>query len=52
MTDLDHTSPSAPVLSTEGSTPTTMRAAVHERYGRPEDVVVVRTVPVHWPPAR
>jgi NADPH:quinone reductase-like Zn-dependent oxidoreductase len=50
MTDLDRTSPSAPVLSTEGSTPattpTTMRAAVHERYGRPEDVVTVRTVPV------
>ncbi|GAB3072954.1 NAD(P)-dependent alcohol dehydrogenase [Pedococcus soli] len=29
-----------------GTTPTTMRAAVHERYGRPEDVVAVRTVPV------
>lgn len=54
MTDLDHTSPAttAAVLDVEPaprhtrSTPTTMRAAVHERYGRPEDVVTVRTVPV------
>ena len=55
MTDLDQTSPAttAPVVTAEpaprhtrSTTPTTMRAAVHERYGRPEDVVTVRTVPV------
>jgi NADPH:quinone reductase-like Zn-dependent oxidoreductase len=56
MTDLDHTSPSAsPSVATDPAprhtgpsptTPTTMRAAVHERYGAPEDVVSVRTVPV------
>ena len=42
MTDLDRTT--AP--STSDSVPTTMKAAVHERYGRPEEVVSVRTLPV------
>lgn len=54
MTDLAHPTPPAarpdvtahPAPRHTGSTPTTMRAAVHERYGRPEEVVTVRTVPV------
>jgi NADPH:quinone reductase-like Zn-dependent oxidoreductase len=56
MTDLDHASPSAePGVAAQpthaaprppGPLPTTMRAAVHERYGSPEEVVVVKTVPV------
>lgn len=54
MNDLDHTTTSAreqeatgtAYRESSGPTPTTMRAAVHERYGRPEDVVAVRTVPV------
>ncbi|TPG14915.1 NAD(P)-dependent alcohol dehydrogenase [Pedococcus bigeumensis] len=54
MTDLAHTSPSAasPRVAAEpaprhaGPAPTTMRAAVHERYGPPEEVVTVRTVAV------
>lgn len=54
MSDLDQTSrpvstPSVvaePAPRHSGSTPTTMRAAVHERYGRPEEVVTVRTLPV------
>src|SRR6476469_3111844 len=46
MTDLDHSHPSAPHPSPAGVIPTTMRAAVHERYGPPEDVVSVRAVPV------
>ncbi|WP_457256326.1 NAD(P)-dependent alcohol dehydrogenase [Pedococcus sp. P5_B7] len=54
MTDLDHTlsSVAAPRAAAEPAprhtrpTPRTMRAAVHERYGSPEDVVTLRTVPV------
>ena len=46
MTDLDHSPSSAPHPSPAGGIPTTMRAAVHERYGPPEEVVSVRTVPV------
>jgi NADPH:quinone reductase-like Zn-dependent oxidoreductase len=56
MTDLDHASPSAePGVAAQpthaaprppGPLPTTMRAAVHERYGSPEQVVTVKTVPV------
>src|SRR5689334_25236281 len=54
MTDLDHTSPatSPPAVAAEPaprhtlSAPASMRAAVHEAYGPPEEVVTVRTVPV------
>lgn len=43
MTDLDHTTAPAPGRT---PVPTTMRAAVYDRYGPPEQVVSVRTVPV------
>lgn len=55
MTDADLSTPHRPAEPTAStspravtppSTPTTMRAAFHERYGSPEDVVSVRTVPV------
>jgi NADPH:quinone reductase-like Zn-dependent oxidoreductase len=46
MTDLDQSRPPAPRTSPVRGIPTTMRAAVHERYGPPEEVVSVRTVPV------
>lgn len=56
MTELDQSSPSlaqpggaaqpAPRHTGANPVPTTMRAAVHERYGAPEAVVTVRSVPV------
>jgi NADPH:quinone reductase-like Zn-dependent oxidoreductase len=53
MTDIDSTTPVNRELGSadaggarSGSTPTTMRAAVYERYGPPDEVVSVRTVPV------
>ncbi|NYG06582.1 NADPH:quinone reductase-like Zn-dependent oxidoreductase [Phycicoccus badiiscoriae] len=41
MTDIDHAPAQAP-----SALPATMRAAVYERYGPPQEVVTVRTVPV------
>lgn len=46
MTDLQHPLPAAMAPSWPDGIPTTMRAAVHERYGPPEEVVTVRSVPV------
>ena len=46
MTDLDHISPATNAPGRARTTPTTMRAAVHELYGAPEEVLTVRTVPV------
>lgn len=48
MNDADLREPLAAATprSVPTTIPTTMRAAVHEEYGRPQDVVAVRTVPV------
>jgi NADPH:quinone reductase-like Zn-dependent oxidoreductase len=46
MTDADLHTPLAAADDSRPALPTTMRAAVHEEYGAPEDVLSVRTVPV------
>ncbi|SDP68119.1 NADPH:quinone reductase [Pedococcus dokdonensis] len=46
MNHLDQPRSAAVAASRADGIPTTMRAAVHERYGAPEQVVTVRTVPV------
>ena len=46
MTDIDHTTAPTHGRAPIPPIPTTMRAAVYERYGSPEEVVSVRTVPV------